>query len=181
MKRIVFISCIAFISFIAVVSCGGEEPKEPVDNDQNDEEVIVDNEESDDATDNEESDDIVDSEEPDDDSILTDEDPDQDQGTPDPTICSTFEPDEGTWYSQFEGDLIYETERAIDENGDSYCIVYTAYLGGDPFPWYSYDNQYPLTIIVSEEEHIELQRQSNQLIVQDYYKGKEATKMVWSR
>ncbi len=71
-KHNAFTVAVAAIAFAFIFACGGEEPKEPVDNDQNDEEVIVDNEESDDATDNEESDDIVDSEEPDD---LVDEEP----------------------------------------------------------------------------------------------------------
>ena len=109
MKRIVFISCIAFISFIAVVSCGGEEPKEPVDNDQNDEEVIVDNEESDDATDNEESDDIVDSEPSDDqpDELIDEENPDEDQVVT--NFCEKMLDIAGDWYKVEGGDKITMT------------------------------------------------------------------------
>jgi hypothetical protein len=103
MKKNTFSVAVAAIAFCFIfIACGGEEPKEPVDNDQNDEEVIVDNEESDDATDNEESDDIVDSEEPDD---LIDEEPTDDDSTPlsceeDPTCqedCQDNLAKEGNW------------------------------------------------------------------------------------
>jgi hypothetical protein len=104
MKRIVFISCIAFFSFIALVSCGGEdcagdECNEPVDdNITTDTEPTDDSEVTDDATDEVETDDV----QTDDPEI--DEKPDEDITPPsceeDPTCqedCQDNLAKEGNW------------------------------------------------------------------------------------
>jgi len=54
----VFISCIIFITFITITSCGGEEPEHPDDDQNNDEIAVTDDE----PVDNEQPDEIVDEE-----------------------------------------------------------------------------------------------------------------------
>ena len=90
---------IAFFSFIALVSCGGEEPK--TDNEPTDEEVITDTEPTDDVepVDNEEPDDIET-----DDPEIDEEPTDNDTASPsceeNPTcqeVCKNFLEMEGNW------------------------------------------------------------------------------------
>jgi len=61
----VFISCIIFITFITITSCGGEEPEHP-DDENNDEIAVTDDE----PVDNEQPDDVTDEENPDGDQVV---------------------------------------------------------------------------------------------------------------
>ncbi len=167
----VFISCIIFITFITITSCGGEEPKEPVDNDQNDEEVIVDNEESDDATDNEESDDIVDSEPSDDqpDELIDEENPDEDQVVT--NFCEKMLDIVGDWTSiNIEGYAATVTiePREID------CRVVVKWTQGfrGTQEWYGLD--LPLTLWEGEvERYMTLKRDGENLVREDTLKNGE--------
>lgn len=119
---------IAFFSFIALVSCGGEEPK--TDNEPTDEEVITDTEPTDDVepVDNEEPDDIQ-TDDPEIDEEPTDDDSTAPSCEENPTcqeVCKNFLDKSGHW-NRKESDLdpgsidvtlfVCEDECCLDTTG----------------------------------------------------------------
>jgi len=170
------VAIIAFAFFF--IACGGEEPKEPVDNDQNDEEVIVDNEESDDATDNEESDDIVDSEPSDDqpDELIDEENPDEDQVVT--NFCEKMLDIAGDWYKVEGGDKITMT-LVSQENT---CEVTMTWQQGWTATWHGLELPLEKVYDSETESYYALKKSGENLVRKDTLKdGSLSQEIVFAR